>query len=118
MDGDQGLRCLKKDEYVKFKNFARKTNSPLMIYADFQSILISEDNGKQNYEITYPFSYRTSVVCSYGYKLARVDNKFNKPFKLYLSENTVYNFVNTVVQESKYYSEAMKKHFKQKTCND
>ena len=36
----------KKGEYVKFKNFERKIISPFMIYADFESILIPEDNGK------------------------------------------------------------------------
>ena len=38
----------KKDEYVKFKNYQGKRKSPFMIYADFESILVSEDNEKQN----------------------------------------------------------------------
>ena len=38
----------KKSEYVKFKNYERKTNSPFIIYADFESSLVTEDNGKQN----------------------------------------------------------------------
>ena len=38
----------KKGEYVKFKNFERKIKSPFMIYADFESILVAEDNGQQN----------------------------------------------------------------------
>ena len=38
----------KKGEHVKFKNFKRKIKSPFMIYADFKSILVLEDNGKQN----------------------------------------------------------------------
>ena len=36
----------KKSEYVKFKYFERK-KSPFTIYADIQSILVPEDNGKQ-----------------------------------------------------------------------
>ena len=43
----------KKDEYVKFKEFERKIKSSFMIYADFESILVSEDNGKQKFEETY-----------------------------------------------------------------
>ena len=35
----------KKGEYNKFQNFWRK-KSPLMIYADFKNILVSDD-GKQ-----------------------------------------------------------------------
>ena len=36
----------KKAEYVKFKNFKRKTKPPFMIHANFESILVLEDNGK------------------------------------------------------------------------
>ena len=38
----------KKIENVKFKNFERKIKSPLMIYKDFKSILVPEDNENQN----------------------------------------------------------------------
>ena len=33
---------LKKVENVKFKSYERKTKSPFMIYADFESILCSD----------------------------------------------------------------------------
>ena len=38
----------KKGEYVKFNNCERKIKSPFMIYADFESILVSESNKNQN----------------------------------------------------------------------
>ena len=38
----------KKGEYIKFKNFGRKIKSPFRTYADFESILASEDKEKQN----------------------------------------------------------------------
>ena len=41
-----------------------------------------------------------------------VDDKFSKPFKIYLGKDVVYNFINNTIQESKYYSDAVKKHFK------
>ena len=40
----------KKGEFVKFKNYERKIKSPFMIYADFESILLPENNGKQHPE--------------------------------------------------------------------
>ena len=43
----------KKSEYVKFKNNERKIKSLFLIYADFESILVPEDNGKQNLEESY-----------------------------------------------------------------
>ena len=37
-----------KGEYFKFKNFERKIKSSFMIYTEFESILVPEDNGNQN----------------------------------------------------------------------
>ena len=38
----------KKGEFVKFKYYERKVNSPFIIHADFKGILVPESNGKQN----------------------------------------------------------------------
>ena len=58
----------KKGEYVKLQNFQRKTKSPFMIYADFESILVPEDNGKQNLNKSYTNKYQKYAACSYGYQ--------------------------------------------------
>ena len=39
------------------------------------------------------------------------NDKFSKPFKTYLDKNAVYNFINNIIEESKYCSEMVKKHF-------
>ena len=49
-----------------------------MIYADFGSILGTEDNGKQNQNVSYTNKYQKHVACSYGFNLVCVDDKFNK----------------------------------------
>ena len=105
------VKMPKKDEYVKFKNFERKLKSPFMIYADFESMVVHEDNGKQNPNDSYTNKYQKHVACSYGYKLLCVDDKFSKPFKPYLSEDVVYNFIGSMIEESKCCSDMMKKHF-------
>ena len=43
----------KKTEYVKFRNHQIKIRSPFIIYADLESNLVPEDNGKQNPEESY-----------------------------------------------------------------
>ena len=48
INGKQRYKRPKKGEYVKLKNYERKRKSPFMIYADFESIVVPEDNGKQN----------------------------------------------------------------------
>ena len=72
-----------------------------------------EDNGKQNPEESYKYTnkYQKHIACSYAYKLICVNGNFSKPFKTYLCKNAVYNFINSMIEESKYSSEVMKKHF-------
>ena len=41
------------------------------------------------------------MACSYGYELVCVDNKFSKPFKSYYGEDAVWNFINSMIEESK-----------------
>ena len=52
-----------------------------MIYADFESILAPDNNGKQNLNKSYPNKYQKHVACSYSYKLVCVDDTFSRPFK-------------------------------------
>ena len=48
INGKQRIIMPKKGEYIKFKNFERLIKSPFIIYADFESILVPENNEKQN----------------------------------------------------------------------
>ena len=48
----------KKGEYVKFKNCERKIKSPFIVYADSESTLVPEDNGKQNSKECYTDKYQ------------------------------------------------------------
>ena len=82
-----------------------------MIYVDFESILVPEDNGKQNPNEFYMSQYQKHITCSYSYKLVRVDDKFSKPFKSNLGKDAVYNFINSMIEESKYCSGVMEKNF-------
>ena len=69
----------KKGETIKFRNYTRKANSPLMIYADFEGILLLENNGKQNPDESYVYKYQCHVWCSCGYIIACVDDQLSKP---------------------------------------
>ena len=80
-NGKHTIKMPKKGEYVKFKNFEGKVKSSIMIYADFGSILVPEDNRKQNPSESYTKNYQKHVACSGGYKLVCVDDKLSKLFK-------------------------------------
>ena len=101
INGKQTIKMPKKSEYVKFKNFERKIKSPFMIYANFENILVPEDNVKENPNEPYTIKYQKHVACSYGYKLVCVNDKFSKLFKSYLGEDTVYNFISSMIKEGK-----------------
>ena len=59
----------KTGESIKFKYYERKINSSFMIYADFEIMYVTEDNGKQNPKEYYADKYKKHIACSYGYKL-------------------------------------------------
>ena len=80
----------KKGHYVKFRNYEIKIESPFMIFADFESILVLEDNRNLNPKESYVNKYQKHIAWSYGRKLVYVDDKFSKPFKTYWSKDTVY----------------------------
>ena len=56
----------RKSEYVKFRNYERKIKSSLIIYADFESILVPENNEKQNPEEPSTNKSQKHITCSYG----------------------------------------------------
>ena len=103
INGKQRIKVPKEDGYVIFKHFKRKIRSPFLIYADFESFLVPEADEKQNTDESY-----TNVVFNYGYNIVHVDDKFTKS---YLGKNAVHIFINIIIEDSKYCSEVIKKHF-------
>ena len=94
----------KNGEYFRFKNYERNIKSTFMTYAGFESILVPEDNGKQNLdEKTCCLQLWLSTICA--------DDKSSKPFKSYLVEDAVYNFITNMVEENKYCTDVMQKNF-------
>ena len=67
INGKQTIKMSKKVNILIY--FKRKIKSPFMIYSDFESILVPEDNGKQNLNESYTSKYKKNVACSYGENL-------------------------------------------------
>ena len=109
INGKQRIKMTRK--YFRFINYERKIKSPFAIYADFESILVPEDNRKENPGEFYLNKYKKHIPCSYYYNLLCVDKKFSKPFKPYLGKDEVYNYINSMIKGSKYWSGMMKKRF-------
>ena len=88
-----------------------KCQFSFVAYADFESILVPEDNGKQNPHKSYTNKYKKHFSCRYRYILVCVDDEFSKSFNSYLGEDTAYTFINSMIEESKYCSDVTIKHF-------
>ena len=54
----------KKGKLVKFKIFERKTKLLFIIYAAFESILVPNNNGKQNPEESYTNKYQNILLAA------------------------------------------------------
>ena len=111
INSKQRIIMPKKGEFIKFEYHERKIKFSFITFADFERILVPENNGKQYPEESYTNKYRKHMACSYGYKLVCVNYKFSKPFKAYLGGIAVFNFINSMIKESKYCSDVVKKHF-------
>ena len=80
INGKEAIEMPRNGKSIKFKNYGRKIKSPFMIYADFESTLVPEDNGKQNRNESYTNKYQKHFASSNGYKLAFLNDTFSKPF--------------------------------------
>ena len=74
INSKQRIITPKQGEFVNFKNYKIKIKSPFIIYADFESILMPENNEKQNPEEFDTNKYQKHIACSYVYKLVCVDD--------------------------------------------
>ena len=54
--------------------------SPFMIYINLESILVPENNEMHSPDDSCTNKYQSRVGCSFGYKLAYIDDQFSKPF--------------------------------------
>ena len=72
------IKMPKKTKCVRFKNYKRKIKSLFVTHADFESILVQDDNGKKNLDESHTNKYQKHVAFSYGYKLVCADGKFGK----------------------------------------
>ena len=61
-NSNQRIIMPKKDQYVKLRKIKKRIKSPFIIYADFESILILEDNKKQNPNKSYANKYQKILL--------------------------------------------------------
>ena len=81
--------------------------APFTICADFESNLGTVQRpDRNNANISYTDKYQEHIPCSYAYKTNGI-----KPMQLYQSGNSVYKFIEGMLEELKYCRKIMKKSF-------
>ena len=79
--------------------------APFIIYGDFECLFMpSTDNidfGPNTKK------YQDHVVCSYGYKLRWVDERYSESYKPYFGEDDFEKSLNNMIKESGYYSKVI-----------
>ena len=78
-----------------------------MIYADFESNLVPENNEKQIGMSLIQTNIKNMLLPV----MVITQQSVITLFKSYLGEDAVYNFINSMVRKSKYCNDMMKKHF-------
>ena len=78
-----------KSEYVRFKNYDKRITSTFLINADFEGILLPENNWKQNLNQPYTSKCKKDVTSGYDYELVYVDNKCSKLLKSHLGNDGI-----------------------------
>ena len=120
INGAQAINMPKQGENVlKFNNFHKQLPVPFIIYADFKAITKKVQGCKQSEEMeneknkrSYTEGYQTHEDCGYGYKLVCCyRERYSKPIHTYLGEDTVYKFMDKMLEEVEYCKAVVKKCF-------
>ena len=120
INGAQAINMPKQGENIlKFNNFHKQLPVPFVIYADFEAITKKVQGCKQSEEMeneknkrSYAEAYQTHKDCGSAYKvICCYDDKYSKDICIYKGENTVYKFMEKMLEEVEYCKAVIKKHF-------
>ena len=107
------------ENILRFNNFHKQLPVPFVIYADFEAITKkvqgceqSEEMKNEKNERSYTEACQTHEDCGYGYKdICCYDDKYSKYTSIYRGEDTVYKFMEKMLEEVEYCKAVIKKRF-------
>ena len=83
INGKQNIKMPAEGSKIYFKNFYKTSESPFVIYADFESLLILVDSSENYQNESYTKQYQEHKICSYSYKvICSVNEQYTKPIKM------------------------------------
>ena len=82
------------------------------MYADFEALTEKVQGCKPNNDKSYIDAYHKHTDCGYGYKvICCYDEKYTKPVEIYRGPNSVYKFMEKMLEEVKYCKNVIKYKF-------
>ena len=100
---------------IRFKNYHKQLTVPFKIYADFEcnvkKIKRSDKSTDKGENASYAEKYQSHIPCSFAYKLVGIDDKLRKPIVFCRGRNTIYKFIEAILEEYDYRKKKIKKHF-------
>ncbi|CAB4023910.1 Hypothetical predicted protein [Paramuricea clavata] len=118
VNGTQAVKLPNEGTKIKFKNHRNSMPVPFVIYADFESILVPEEEKVESENSEDKSStdlYQTHKACSFGLKtVCHYDDKYSGEYKSYVREDAALVFLKTVLIESLRCREMVNSIFKKK----
>ena len=104
VNGVQATKLPKEGTKIKFKNHRNSMPVPFVIYADFESILVPEEErsgSKSSEDESSTTLYQTHKACSFGLKtVCHYDDKYSGEYRSYIGSDAALVFLKTVLKES------------------
>jgi hypothetical protein len=103
VNGVQATRLPKAGSKIRFKNRRNCLPVPFVIYADFESILVPNENTKSNAgsDESYTERYQTHQACSFGLKsVCHYNDSYSGEYVSYAGKDAAYVFLKTVIKEA------------------
>lgn len=89
----------KENKTLKFNHFQKELPVPFIVYADFETITEKIKTCTPENQ-SYTEAYQKHTQFGYGYKVVCCyDDKFSKPVQIYRGENSVYKFMEKMIEK-------------------
>ena len=99
-----------KSGSISFKNYSKQLPVSFKIYVEFECLLKGVISIHKN-NCSYTEKYQDHIPCSFAYQVVCVDNKFSKKVVLFRGKNSVYKFIEAILEEYDYCKKVIKEHF-------
>jgi hypothetical protein len=117
VNGVQAIKLPKEGTKIKFKNHKNQLPVPFVIYADFESLLVSDRERRMDEDVeeSYTNRYQTHHACSFGLKsVCHYDNFHSGEYISYVGKDAARKFLETVLREAERCKRIVNNVFKKK----